>query len=481
MSGEKSELCFAPGSIIDERFKILRRIAGGTMGTVYACDHLLLPGRRIALKVLRKELARDKTHLERFRNEVEVSYDVTHPNVVRAYEFICRPELVAYAMEYVDGGDLSALAEKKSRVSLVRAVEITRQICLGLQAIHEAGIIHRDLKPSNILLTTDGKIKVSDFGIARIAFGRRLTENGAVLGSIDYLSPEYIRDGELDIRCDIYGVGMLAYRLVSPQPPFSAPSVIECLRLRTSGDPPPPSTFRAECPEQLDRLILKAMARDPLRRYQNTEELLADLDAVKSLLRDSHEKAESRTAPRNRAADQKDEHPPAAPQKMPLPPRPPVQPQPAAARPASRAFSPAAFGALVLTATLGLGLILQPPRLEVSAPPIKRAAFQPTARARLKPAVVSDKAISHPSASEDLVHEIRFSGETLAIIADWYTGDLNNWRAVSAANPEKDLKSLDIGDKVSIPARLLEKFSPMPQSHIVAVRRKVKAAPRRQL
>ncbi|MCB0345210.1 MAG: serine/threonine protein kinase, partial [Bdellovibrionales bacterium] len=284
MSKSKPESCFAAGTIVDNRLKIVKRIAAGSMGTVYECEHLRLPGRKVALKVLRGELAKDTVSLQRFQNEIAVSYDVTHPNVVRAYDFIQDGDIVGYSMEFVDGPDLSSLIEGHNSIPILRAVEILAQICLGLKALHDAGIIHRDLKPSNILLTTKGAVRVSDFGIARIELNRRLTDDGAVLGSIDYLSPEYIKDGSLDARCDIYGLGMLAYRMISPKPPFVADSVMETLRLRASSDPKPPSCFRSECPPALDRIVLKAMAYQPERRYQRMDPILEDLAAVEAEL-----------------------------------------------------------------------------------------------------------------------------------------------------------------------------------------------------
>lgn len=619
MSITTNEACFRTGTVVDNRLKIIRRIAAGSMGTVYECEHLRLGGRKVALKVLRSDLARDAISLNRFQNEISVSYDVTHPNVVRAYDFIQDGDVVGYSMEYVDGPDLSELIDGHNSIPIVRVVEILMQICHGLKALHDAGIIHRDLKPSNILITKDGSVRVSDFGIARIELKRRLTDDGAVLGSIDYLSPEYIRDGSLDARCDIYGLGMLAYRMISPKPPFVADSVMETLRLRASSDPRPPSFFRSECPEELDRIVLKAMAHQPDERYQDVASMLKDLAQIENQVEHLssiekqidienlqnlegcldetvvvHRKTSAPTysklvmptvdqptkAQLQESLDscgyveevdfiseplEEDDFDPfcePAPRATPheLLPVPiqtgtyrisKVERSPRRSLSGiSLSVSPVAVGAVIAMGTLGASIILREPlaaqqhsvsanysanqvvqTVALEVPSTKKRQIKPfkstfrkadsagsaASRARLKTAAagkVSYEAFppapgeefklkaselrrpqqadstannsavtasaAAPAASEpkpsvqNLVHVVRYSGETLAAIADWYAGDFKRWEDILKTNSSKESADLAIGETISIPHSMVKNTQPMPREQIFNFRRKLR-------
>ena len=156
------------GTIIGQRYEVVRCLGEGSMGLVYACKHTELTGHMVAVKVLFPEVAEDKIAAARFRNEIFASYGVSHPNVVRAYEYLKDGDLIAYTMEYVNGGDLADLLADTKRLEIKVIVKILSQICAGVQAIHDAGIVHRDLKPENILITEVKDVKIADFGIARI-------------------------------------------------------------------------------------------------------------------------------------------------------------------------------------------------------------------------------------------------------------------------------------------------------------------------
>jgi serine/threonine protein kinase len=252
------------------------------MGLVYACRHRELAGHMVAVKVLFPEVAQDKVAAARFRNEIFASYNVSHPNVVRAYEYLRDGDLVAYTMEYVGGGDLAERLSRNDRLPVSEVVRILSQMCAGVQAIHDAGIVHRDLKPENILLTKDGNVKIADFGIARNRHGPKLTEHGGVVGTIDYVSPEYMLNSQVDWRSDIYAIGILAYEMVTGESPFKGDSVYATMTKRLKTDPDPPSTLRDDCPDGLDRIILKAMQRDPQQRYQSAMEMFFDLQHLAS-------------------------------------------------------------------------------------------------------------------------------------------------------------------------------------------------------
>lgn len=270
-----------PGTVIGGRYEVVKCLGAGSMGLVYACRHRELQGHLVAVKVLFPEVAQDKTAAARFRNEIFASYGVSHPNVVRAYEYLRDGDLVAYTMEFVGGGDLAeSLSDPSNPLSVATIIDILGQMCLGVQAIHDAGIVHRDLKPENILLTKDGQVKIADFGIARTGHGPKLTEHGGVVGTIDYVSPEYMLNSHVDWRSDIYAIGILAYEMIAGESPFRGDSVYATMTKRLKSDPKPPSAIRSDCPGELDRIVLKAMARDPETRYQSAYEMYQDLAAI---------------------------------------------------------------------------------------------------------------------------------------------------------------------------------------------------------
>lgn len=272
-----------PGTVIAGRYEVVKCLGQGSMGLVYACRHKELSGHLVAVKVLFPEVARDKIAAARFRNEIFASYGVSHPNVVRAYEYLRDGDLVAYTMEYIGGGDLAdRLGNPDETLPIAEIVRLLGQMCSGVQAIHDTGIVHRDLKPENILLTKDGVVKIADFGIARTRDGPKLTEHGGVVGTIDYVSPEYMLNSQVDWRSDIYALGILGYEMITGESPFRGDSVYATMTKRLKTDPAAPSTLRKECPPELDRIVLKAMERDPEKRYQSAAEIFYDLQELSS-------------------------------------------------------------------------------------------------------------------------------------------------------------------------------------------------------
>ena len=270
---EQHSVSLQPGTVIGGKYEVVKCLGSGSMGLVYACRHRELQGQIVACKVLFPEVAEDKVASARFKNEILASYKVSHPNVVRAYDYLTDRDLVAYTMEYVGGGDLAEKLSARERLPISEIVRLLSQMAAGCHAIHEAGIVHRDLKPENILLTNEGNVKIADFGIARNRHGPKLTEHGGVVGTIDYVAPEYMLKSQVDWRSDIYALGILAYEMVTGEAPFQGDSVYATMTKRLKTDPEPPSKLRSECPVELDQIILKAMARDPEARYQASMEM----------------------------------------------------------------------------------------------------------------------------------------------------------------------------------------------------------------
>jgi serine/threonine protein kinase len=278
--GDDHLISLQPGTVLGGKYEVVKCLGSGSMGLVYACRHRELQGHMVAVKVLFPEVAQDKVAAARFRNEIFASYGVSHPNVVRAYEYLRDGELVAYTMEYVGGGDLAERLSRQERMPIAEVVRLLSQMAAGVQAIHDAGIVHRDLKPENILLTKEGNVKIADFGIARNRHGPKLTEHGGVVGTIDYVAPEYMLRSQVDWRSDIYAIGILAYEMVTGEAPFRGDSVYATMTKRLKTDPEPPSKLRPECPPALDKVIFKAMHRDPQFRYQAAMEIFMDLQKL---------------------------------------------------------------------------------------------------------------------------------------------------------------------------------------------------------
>ena len=280
MAANKELIKLQPGTIVNGRYEIIENLGTGSMGLVYVCRHLELAGHVVAMKVLFNEVVKDEVVRSRFINEIVASYGVNHPNVVRAYEYFQDGDIVAFTMEYVDGGDLADRLALKEPIPMDQVIKWLKQMCQGVQAIHDAGIVHRDLKPENVMLTSTGggDVKIADFGIAKTGSGPKLTEYGGVVGTIDYVSPEYLERGQVDERLDIYALGVLAYEMITGNVPFQGDSVVETMTLRLKTTPETPAAIRPECSEELGRIVMQALRREPGERYQKAIEMYHDLD-----------------------------------------------------------------------------------------------------------------------------------------------------------------------------------------------------------
>ncbi len=267
-----------PGAILGQRYEILQILGEGGMGAVYKARDREL-NRMVALKVIRPDLAGSQAIIDRFKQELLLATQVTHKNVIRIYDLSEADGMKFITMEYVEGEDLRGLMQKKGKLAPDEAVEIMQQTCRALEAAHSAGIIHRDLKPQNIMRDKAGRILVMDFGLARTLEGDGMTQTGALVGTMDYMSPEQALGKDLDQRSDLFALGLIFYELLTGKMPYKADSVVASLLKRTQERAAPVSSHDASIPKPLSNIVGKCMEPDLKLRYQSSAEILADLDA----------------------------------------------------------------------------------------------------------------------------------------------------------------------------------------------------------
>ncbi|MDI3299193.1 MAG: Stk1 family PASTA domain-containing Ser/Thr kinase [Bacillota bacterium] len=266
------------GRLLGGRYEILSRLGGGGMAVVYkALDRLLY--RPVAVKILREQYATDPEFVRRFRREAQAAAMLSHPNIVNVYDVGDDGGLHYIVMEYVEGRSLRQVLDEEGALPPERAARIAIQILDALEEAHHHGVIHRDVKPDNILLTRDERVKVADFGIARAASQATLVPTGAILGSAHYISPEQARGSPLDGRSDLYSVGVLLFQLLSGELPYDGESPVEVALKRFQEEPPDLSALAPQVPVALARVVRKAMARQPGRRYPTAGAMAEDLRA----------------------------------------------------------------------------------------------------------------------------------------------------------------------------------------------------------
>jgi eukaryotic-like serine/threonine-protein kinase len=268
----------APGTVLAGRYEILTVLGTGGMGSVYKAQDLELD-RLVALKVIRPELARNAAIVDRFKQELRLSHQVTHRNVVRMYDLAEDAGMRFVTMEMVAGRDLRTILEERGKLPSDEAVDILEQICLALEAAHAAGILHRDLKPQNIMREDAGRVVVMDFGLARTIEGDGMTQSGALLGTMEYMSPEQALGKDLDQRSDIFALGLIGYEMLTGEMPFKAESAIASLLKRTRERAVPCAKVNANVPAPLSAIIDKCLETDVAQRYQKAGEVLGDLEA----------------------------------------------------------------------------------------------------------------------------------------------------------------------------------------------------------
>jgi serine/threonine-protein kinase len=265
-------------SLFDGRYRILKRIGSGGMANVYLAEDEVL-GRRVAIKILNERHAGDEQFVERFRREAKSAAGLSHPNIVSIYDRGEAEGTYYIAMEHLDGRNLKELILARGPAPPRIAIDYVRQILGALAFSHRNGIVHRDIKPHNVLVDSDGRLKVTDFGIAR-AGTSQMTEAGSIVGTAQYLSPEQARGEPVDQRSDLYSLGVVLYELLTGEVPFGGDSPVEIAMKHLSSKPKLPSELREGIPEELDLVVMRALAKDPDDRYQTAEEFGADLDRI---------------------------------------------------------------------------------------------------------------------------------------------------------------------------------------------------------
>ncbi len=285
--GDEGEEDALVGQVIDGRYRIESVLGEGGMGLVYRATHVAL-GKPLAIKVLRPDVSRDTKMIARFRQEAQSASNIGNEHIIDITDFGSLPDGSTYfAMEFLDGRDLTDLIEKEGPLAPERAVHIGKQICMALGAAHERGIVHRDLKPDNIFLVRRGRdqdfVKVLDFGIAKVGGqSSKLTQAGQVFGTPHYMSPEQCVGKGVDHRTDIYALGVILYEMLTARVPFDADNLMGILTQHLYEEPVPPSRLDppvAVAPE-LERVVLRCLAKDVEQRYASMDEVLADLEQL---------------------------------------------------------------------------------------------------------------------------------------------------------------------------------------------------------
>lgn len=262
------------GSFLSDRYEILSKVGAGGMSDVYkAKDHIL--SRFVAIKVLKQEFSEDSSFVTKFRAEAQSAAGLEHPNIVNIYDVGSENGLYYIVMEYVEGITLKTYIEKKGQLSFKESASIAIQVARGIEAAHNKNIIHRDIKPQNIIISTDGKVKVTDFGIAKATSSN--TISSVVMGSVHYASPEQARNGFVDGRSDIYSLGIVMFEMVTGRVPFDGDTTVAVALQHLQEEIARPSIYAPDLPISFEKIILKCTQKTPDRRYQTIEELLTDI------------------------------------------------------------------------------------------------------------------------------------------------------------------------------------------------------------
>ncbi|MFL6253861.1 MAG: protein kinase domain-containing protein [Pyrinomonadaceae bacterium] len=252
-------------------YKIEQKLGEGGMGEVFRGLDMMLE-REVAIKFLRPELASQDAVVERFRSEAKTLAKLNHPNIATLYSFMRAGDSFVMVLEFVRGVTLDHVIQQRGTIPVESAIPIFCQMLDGIQEAHDFGIIHRDIKPANMMLTDKGTLKVLDFGIARILGTARMTRQGNIIGTIEYMSPEQVRGFETDARSDIYSLGMLLYEMLTARCPFDIQNEFELMKAQIEHYPVPPRQLNPAIPEVVEQAIWRAIAKDPAQRFQSAAE-----------------------------------------------------------------------------------------------------------------------------------------------------------------------------------------------------------------
>jgi len=429
-SYESATVIFEAGSLLNRVYEIQRVLGRGNTGVVYLCRHTILEDRLMAVKILDPFVAADRVTRQRFIDEIRATYDVAHPNIIRTFEYFEDNGVCGLAMEHVEGGDLLDLIEKTKPMSFDLIRGLLKQVCAGLSAIHAKGIVHRDIKPENILVTKDFQIKIADFGIASLGGRSRATVAGNLVGALDYLSPEYINSGEFDLRSDLYAVGALAFTMISGRSPFEGLNLHDSLARRVSAEADDVTRFRPDCPPDLAKAVAKALRRNPVDRHQTASELFNDLD--QRALQSFERRVSLQTKPD------------------------PVRPRSHLfQRSTGRIFPQSRFRSF-LTCSMWLLLLGALDRGYIDLGKNVFASGRDLLSAPIRPG----------DPDSNFHHTVRYRGESLSIIASWYTGNKENWLRLAQANPNLNPNLISVGQKLTIPADMLIRSETLPPEYL---------------
>ena len=273
----------APGKVIGDRFEILSTLGAGGMGVVYKVRDRELDD-LVALKMLKRDVWGDRELLERLKSELKLARKITHPNVLRTFDFGDVDGIPFITMEYVRGITLRYLLSQTGALPYSAGLRLARQLCRGLAAAHEVGVLHRDIKPENLIVMPNGNAKLMDFGIARplVRMEEGQTQAGTVVGTPQYLAPEQLQGKTIDERADLWAVGVVLYEIFTSQTPFRGENPMQVIVATLNEQPTPPREHWPEIPPQLEEIILRCLARDPTKRYRTAAALLADLEALRA-------------------------------------------------------------------------------------------------------------------------------------------------------------------------------------------------------
>ncbi|MEX0875720.1 MAG: Stk1 family PASTA domain-containing Ser/Thr kinase [Actinomycetota bacterium] len=264
--------------VLAKRYELVRRVGVGGMADVYLAEDTQL-GREVALKILHAQYAGDESFVERFRREAMSAAKLQHPNIVQIYDSGAEGDFNFIVMEYVEGKSLKDHLAEEGQLETVDACRIAREVLAALAYAHRTGLVHRDIKPGNILISDEGKVQVTDFGIARAEAGSTMTQTGTILGTAYYLSPEQAQGLPLDGRSDIYSLGIVLYEMLTGRRPFEGDSPVSIAYKHVREMPRPPSNHREDLPRPLEAIVLNALAKRPEDRYSSAALMGRDLEA----------------------------------------------------------------------------------------------------------------------------------------------------------------------------------------------------------
>ena len=264
------------GKVIGNRYEIIKKIGVGGMATVYKAKCNILK-RYVAVKVLRDEFTTDEEFIKRFNTEAQAAASLTHPNIVSIYDVGHEDNIYYIVMELVQGKTLKDIINEDGALPWKWALNVSIQVASALEMAHKNNIVHRDIKPHNIIITEDGIAKVTDFGIAKAVSNSTITAFGTTIGSVHYFSPEHARGGYTDAKSDLYSLGVVMYEMLTGRVPFDADTPVSVALKHMQEKPVEPMKLNPTIPYAVNKIIMKAMEKDPNERYQSATEMLKDL------------------------------------------------------------------------------------------------------------------------------------------------------------------------------------------------------------